>query len=363
MTDSPDATFPCSQCGAKLEFAPGTESLVCPYCGAANDIEPSIESVVEFDFHAFLARAGSESPTIERLVVKCAACAAEMTFAPDVVADECPYCGTPIVSQAASTKSIRPHALLPFAIDRKRARDLYGKWLHGLWFAPNALKKYAREEHGLDGVYVPFWTYDADTTTRYRGLRGDDYWDTVQVSVVRDGKHRTETRRVRKTRWRPASGTVRVPFDDVLVLASRSLPRDKAEALEPWDLPSLVSYDDRYLSGFRCESYQVGLEEGFERAAQIMDGTIRAAIRRDIGGDHQQINWLSTRHDDVTFKHVLLPVWISAYRFRDKVFRFLVNARTGEVQGERPWSWIKIAFAALAAAAVAGGVWLVARGG
>ncbi|MBV9774716.1 MAG: hypothetical protein JO040_12240, partial [Gemmatimonadetes bacterium] len=72
----------------------------------------------------------------------------------------------------------------------------------------------------------------------------------------------------------------------------------------------------------------------------------------DIGGDEQRIHSTDTRYDDVTFKHILLPVWISAYRYREKVYRRLVNARTGEVQGERPWSWIKIALLVLFVAAL-----------
>jgi hypothetical protein len=154
---------------------------------------------------------------------------------------------------------------------------------------------------------------------------------------------------VTRTRWSAASGTVFNRFDDVLVVASRSLPPAQADALPPWDLAGLVPYRDEYLSGFRAESYQVGLPEGFAKAKTVMEAEIREAVCRDIGGDHQQIQSLQTRHDKTTFKHILLPIWISSYRYGDRTYRFLVNARTGEVQGERPWSWIKIALAAIAA--------------
>jgi len=131
-------------------------------------------------------------------------------------------------------------------------------------------------------------------------------------------------------------------FNDVLVLASHSLPKGYAEELEPWDLQNLVPYQDEYLSGFQAESYQLDLPQGFEVAKTIMADYIAVLIRQDIGGDHQRISSMDTRYAGVTFKHTLLPVWISAYRFHDRTFRFLVNARTGEVQGERPYSWVKI---------------------
>jgi hypothetical protein len=138
------------------------------------------------------------------------------------------------------------------------------------------------------------------------------------------------------------------------VLASKSLPRKYANLLEPWDLKNLIAYADDYLSGFRAESYQVGLAEGFEIAKQVMDEGIRASIRRDIGGDHQRIHSVKTQHDNVTFKHLLLPVWMSAYEYRNKIYRILINARTGEIQGERPYSIGKIIFAVLCALAAIG---------
>jgi len=204
------------------------------------------------------------------------------------------------------------------------------------------------ERSEINGVYMPCWTYDSDTTTRYTGQRGDDYWVTESYTVHVNGRSERRTRQVRKTRWSYASGTVSEHFDDVLVLASRSLPKGYAEALEPWDLRNLVPYQDEYLSGFQAESYQLDLPQGFEAAKVIMADQIAMLVRRDIGGDHQQIDSMDTRYAGVTFKHTLLPVWISAYRFHKRTFRFLVNARTGEVQGERPYSWIKITLLVLA---------------
>jgi len=211
-------------------------------------------------------------------------------------------------------------------------------------------------------MYVPYWTYDSDTTSFYRGQRGEHYWETQHYTTRQNGKTVHKTRRVRKTRWYPASGTVWGSFDDVLVLASNSLPRKYTEKLEPWDLHNLVPYKDEYLSGFRAESYHVDLADGFEYARGIMDVQIRRLVRRDIGGDEQRISSVRTQYDRITFKHILLPIWISAYRYKNTTYRFLVNGRTGEVQGERPWSWVKImllVIGLLALVAVAFGVFSV----
>jgi len=356
--------FPCAQCGAKVEFAPGTDSLVCPYCGHRTEIPSSKDGIEERDFVdgiADLTQQARAAQTEEVQSVSCSSCAALVEPPRSAEAFPCPYCGSSIVTTARSQRLIKPQAVLPFKVPRDRALSLFRAWIKKLWFAPSSLKKLARVQDRLQGLYAPYWTYDADTVSRYTGQRGDNYTVTRTRTVMRNGKPTTERYQATEIRWRPASGTVSRAFDDVLVVGSRSLPRDLAEELEPWDLGNLVSYADEYLSGFIAERYQVDLEEGWGRAAERMDEVIRGDVRRDIGGDHQRITTLHTRHSGVTYKHVLLPMWICSYRYKEKIYRFLVNARTGEVQGQRPWSWVKITLAAIAAAAVAYFIYVMSR--
>lgn len=336
--------FPCDSCGAKVEFAPGKDALECPYCGSVTHIPVSEAELVE---HAFDEMSDAEehlgegADTEEVTSVQCESCAALVEPLPTHEAFPCPYCGSSIVARERSQRLIKPQAVLPFRVPREDALQQFRRWVRTRWFAPNALKKLARVEDRLKGLYAPYWTYDADTVTRYTGRRGEEY----TVSVTRNGKRTTETR----VRWYPASGVVSRQFDDMLVVGSASLPQTLAEELEPWDLDNLAGYQDEYLSGFTAERYQIDVRSGWVRARQRMAAVIQGDIRRDIGGDRQQITSMQTDHSAITFKHVLLPMWICSYRYKEKVFRFLVNARTGEVQGERPWSWIKIALAVIAA--------------
>jgi DNA-directed RNA polymerase subunit RPC12/RpoP len=338
--------FPCSKCGGKLEFAPGTRSLTCPYCGTLNEIDGGDVPVEERDFVAAIQSLKDAAPLVQRLVVKCDACAAEMERPPNVTSFSCPFCGSNIVATASAATLIKPWGVLPFLVKREQADSKFRAWLRSRWFAPNALKREGLLDERISGVYVPAWTYDADTVTPYTGQRGDAYYVTVG-----SGKNR---RTVRRIRWTSVSGVVRHDFDDVVVLASRSLPTDKADRLEPWDTDSVVPYKDDYLAGFKAECYTIGVEDGFVRAQGIMTDYIEGLIRSEIGGDEQRITSMHVSYNHITFKHLLLPVWISAYRFRQRVYRFLVNARTGEVQGERPYSWIKITLAVLLGLAVIG---------
>ena len=229
-------------------------------------------------------------------------------------------------------------------VDRRRAQDSFRNWVRKLWLAPNDLKRYAQSDAGLTGIYLPFWTYDAWSSSDYAGERGDDFNRSESYSAESSsGGSETRTRTVKETRWTAVSGHIDKFHNDVLVMASRTLPADIAGATERWDLMKLVPYKPEFVSGFQAEAYQVGLKDGFPTARATIEGQIASAIRSEIGGDHQRIHAVNTRYSDVKFKHVLLPVWISAYRYRDKPYRFIINGQTGEVSGQSPKSAWKIA--------------------
>jgi LSD1 subclass zinc finger protein len=340
----------CKNCGSKLTFAPGLDSLKCQNCGTVNEIKMKDEVIEEIDFLSFINKQKDTAPMQQVTTIKCNSCGAETTFEPNVVSQSCAFCASPLVVSSGSTHSvIQPKSVLPFKVTDKEGTDLFQKWLKGLWFAPNDLKKYARQKGKLAGMYLPYWTYDADARTHYSGERGDNYEE--EESYTND-KGESDTRTVTKTAWTSVSGHVRDVFDDVLVVASKSLPESYVDKLEPWDLNNLAPFDPQYITGFKTESYQVDVKDGFETAKVKMEEVIRGTIRKDIGGDQQRIHSMQTQYDDITFKHILLPIWLSAYRYNDKVYRFMINARTGEVQGERPWSWIKVTLAILALIAV-----------
>jgi predicted RNA-binding Zn-ribbon protein involved in translation (DUF1610 family) len=345
--------FPCKECGAFLVFKPGTTHLKCEYCGTDNVIETSSEAIEELDFERFLTSEVAVAEKQQVAVVKCSSCGSESSLKPNVTSDFCPFCGTAlIVSSGSLCSQIKPKSLLPFKVEQKIGFQKFKTWLKGLWFAPNDLMKFADNIERLTGMYIPYWTYDCKTHSTYTGERGDNYYVSETYTAVENGRNVTRTRQVQKIRWQYAGGDVNNSFDDLLVISSHSLPENYTRELEPWELTSLVPFNEKYLSGFRTETYQVDVKEGFEKAKQLMEGVIRASICQDIGGDHQRIHSVNTTYRNITFKHVLLPIWLSAYRYKDKVYRFMVNGWTGEVQGERPWSWIKITLAILAALAV-----------
>lgn len=342
--------FPCDNCGGDMRFDPGDEQLICDHCGNTETLRRSAPGgIQEIDIRQGLDSASRDAEVEETRVLSCPNCAAQVEFDPAIHAAECPFCATPVVTDTGTSRHIKPAAVGPFVLEERQAHDAMDNWLGGLWFAPNGLQKYARKGQKMNGVYVPFWTIDAQTDTAYRGQRGDTYY--VTQTVMRDGK---PTRvQVPKIRWSRRSGRVARFFDDVLILASTSLPKRHTDALEPWDLAGLAPYAPQYLAGFRAEAYSVDLENGLTEARARMDAVIQRDVRMDIGGDQQRIEALDTKLSHVTFKHVLLPVWVAAYKYRGQSYRFVVNGQSGRVQGERPYSAIKITLAVVAALIVA----------
>ncbi|MDA5093495.1 TFIIB-type zinc finger domain-containing protein [Aliiroseovarius sp. KMU-50] len=344
--------FPCDQCGADLRFDPDRGALTCDHCGFQAPLREAAPKgqLAELDYTRALNDALPEAETEETRATTCPNCAAVFEFDAEIHAAECPFCATPVVTDTGMHRQIKPKGVAPFVLSEEAARDAMTNWLGRLWFAPNGVKEYARKGRRMAGIYVPYWTFDADTRTAYSGQRGDDYY--VERTVMVDGKR--ETRRQRKTRWSSRSGRVARFFDDVLVLASKGLPRRDTEALAPWDLSQLEPYHPEFLAGFQAEGYTVELAEGFGEARAYMDRVILRDVKFDIGGDRQRVQSLDTTVSDVTFKHVLLPVWLAAYKYRGKTYRFVVNGQTGRVKGERPYSAMKIAIAVVLGLIVAG---------
>lgn len=343
--------YPCSSCGADLLFEPKDGFLTCPYCGHKQAIAESAEPVEEQSYEEHLRIRPDQMATLAAgaLEVQCQSCGAKSIFTPPEVAGRCDFCGVQIVAQPKSADPIlTPGGVLSFVVTQQQATSELRHWLSTRWFAPNSLKYFAQPD-AIQGIYIPFWTYDTHTTTNYEGHRGEYYYVT-ETYTERDsqGREVQRTRQVRHTRWYPTSGTVTGSYDDVLIPATLSLSPERLTSLEPWDLEALRSYDPAYLSGFKAQRYQVDLAGGFERAKQAIAPAIEGDVRSDIGGDEQMIESLSTHYSDVTFKHLLLPVYAGAYRYNGKLYQIMVNGRTGEIQGERPYSFWKIALLVLA---------------
>ena len=327
----------CPSCGVALVFMPEAGTLKCPSCGCEVKGEKAAADAAgeEKDLLALLG--GEElNEEAEEITIKCPSCGAETALPANQVAGFCRYCKSPIVASSRARKSIRPQGILPFAVTEEDARAAFRKWRDGLWFAPNRLKD-AQVLDRLEGFYTPVWTFDFKTCTSYVGSRGVDY--TVREKGS-DGKMRSRT----KTRWHYVTGTVDDIFDDILVYARSNDSQELMETLAPWDVTSSQNYHEDIVRGFVEESYDVPIRTGLSEARNKADSVIEQSIRRDIGGDRQRILSKSVSYSDLTYKLLLLPFWVTRYTYGGKEYLYVVNGRSGKMNGQRPWSGWKLTF-------------------
>jgi predicted RNA-binding Zn-ribbon protein involved in translation (DUF1610 family) len=334
----------CPDCGGDLAWDARRLAFACPYCGTVVGNEapaPGIDPNLEHDLLAALANPQLEASGIAERELVCQSCQAVTVFDPKVVAQRCEFCGSPsIVAREQVGDAILPQAVLPFIVAESAVRDALRKWYGSRWFAPNRLKKAALTDT-LKGVYLPYWTFDAQVHAQWQAESGEHHYTG------------TGNNRKRHTRWRWTSGQVSQHFDDVLVCGSIGAHEALLRGIEPFPtLTDLKPYAEEYLRGWVVERAQRQLPE----ATQVNEAEIRARIEalcaRAVPGDTHRNLRVEMQLQDRRFKHVLLPVWLVSYTFGSKSYQVLANGHTGKLAGEHPWSWIKIALAVMAAVAV-----------
>jgi predicted RNA-binding Zn-ribbon protein involved in translation (DUF1610 family) len=341
-------TYPCTNCGGQLEFDIALQKLKCPNCGNVQDIiEDAGRVTAEQDFQAAVARLHAQSATegpqvVGEKEVVCQNCGGHTTFSGTLTSTRCPYCATPIQRDDVHDAPARlpVDGVLPFSVDQKKARESLEAWINNRWFAPSEFKKY-KQTGSFASVYASYFTYDAETDTWYEGRRGEEY----TVTVGSGDKAHTETR----VNWYDVSGQVHNSFDDITVLANDGFDRDKVTALEPWPTQQAKPFSAEYVAGHLSRTYDRDVEACLGEARQRMDAEIDGTIRSDIGGDRQDVNRKDTTVQSLTFKHLLLPIWLLTVVYAGRPFQVFINGITGEVQGQRPWSRVKIAVAVVLA--------------
>ena len=169
------------------------------------------------------------------------------------------------------------------------------------------------------------------------------------------------TKRVRKTRWYPAAGQVSGFVDDTLIKASHQKAGRIPSKIAFWDLKKLQPFNSGFLSGFVTEKYTIPLNDGHLQSKEVAKGIAETWCRRDIGGDTQRVLSMDMKLSEETFKHILLPVYVSAYRYSGKEYNFFINGENGQISGTRPYSFWKIFFTVLAVIAVIGVIVLLSK--
>lgn len=328
-------SYVCANCGGGIRYDISRRQLICASCGTPapfklNDVPPRE--------HPYTAQAVSASRTTgrqqaETQEITCQNCGAQVMFSAHQTATSCPMCGSAHIAAAKQAEGIPPDGIIPFKVDQYQAQELFRKWVRSRWFAPNSLKK-SYQEGKLTPVYLPYWTFDAQAQANYQGRGG-------RVRHVRRGKQSYTT-----VDWFPVSGTVRENFDDIQICASANAQRKLAGEIQPFGTSrGCEPYDVAYLAGAQAEHYAVQLDDGYRQAQGQMEAALESAATNQIlarGFQQASVTRLNPSFTNVTYKQVLLPVWLAAFTQGGKSWHYAINGETGKVSGERPYSAVKI---------------------
>jgi predicted RNA-binding Zn-ribbon protein involved in translation (DUF1610 family) len=342
-------TFICQSCGGIMKFSINKQKFECGACKTEYDLETLSDTVKENDFNQYHEREKATSPFQGMAVAACQNCGMEISFTESQFSTTCPMCGSTQVASAKQSAGIPPDGVIPFKVDKQDAQKKFRAWAKSLWFAPNDFKnKYA--EGGLAGMFLPFWTYDAYALSRYTGRGGKN-----RKEKDKDGKERTVTD------WTNVSGFVNASFDDIQICASNK--ESNIRGILPYGTTTNTKpFSTGYMSGYYAEVYKIKADTGFESAKKIMENKLRSLADKDIrrkGYDKSDVQSLSTKYSGVTYKHVLLPLWSSAFGYNGKTYGYLINGETGKVSGSRPYSMITIGLAGLGFVAAVAGAYLM----
>ena len=333
----------CPSCGGLLNFSPETGGLVCPYCGYTEQIQHG-DATCELDLESAESVENCDWGEKKKSVI-CESCGAELIFDELEIASKCPYCDSNLVTEEGAPDTMAPGGVCPFKITKKDAGNRFVKWIKGKLFCPSKAKKAAKARE-FTGVYLPYWTFDADTYSSYSAR----YSKTRTRRV--NGKTQTYTT------WHSTFGHYNRSFDDVQIAGSERYDASMLKKIEPFDTENNVAYKPEYVAGFGAERYSVGIRDAWERAKAFIKSILRSEITGKIRSEHAAsgVSSLSvdTSYENTTYKYLLVPVWISSYKYNGKIYSFMVNGRTGKVGGKYPISpWRVLAAILLGLAVIA----------
>ncbi|MEZ4381859.1 MAG: hypothetical protein R3A79_10940 [Nannocystaceae bacterium] len=290
----------------------------------------------------------------------CESCGSQVQVEAHLRTTTCPYCASPaVIERPRGGGRPQPTFVLAFILPNEAALAAARRWVRRAWLAKEAFRK-AKVE-ALRGIYVPAYLFSAAAHADYTAQIGENYQETYTTT---DSKGRTVTRTRTKTEWHTLSGRYAAYVSDVVVTASRGIPNDELEGIEPFDLRALHRYSPRLLSGWIAEEASMAAAECRQLAIDEALAEVQQRIARMLPGDKQRGLQVSAKLDALDQELVLVPVWVLPVRWGEapeQVVRVLVNGQSGAVFGKAPRSWVKIIALVLVIAGLIVGGWLLGQ--
>lgn len=328
--------FKCPQCGGVTAYNAQDGGLTCTYCGY---YEPPPKTAVgkqaqEFEFTVETMARAAHGWGEGRKELECQSCGSIASLPLDSLTYTCAFCGSnKVIQRQASQDRLRPRFLVPFKVDAAACHNLTRQWMGSSWMTPASLKNLARVAD-FNGVYLPYWTFDSVTSAAWKAEVG--HTRTERYRQGGEWKERTVVD------WRWESGQVSLEIDDLVVPGTLRLSKVLLERLKGFDLGDLTPYDPQFLAGLQARAYDLPLEQAWEIAREKMrDSTRQACIAQASTGQVRNFS-MNLDFSAESWRYVLLPIYVAAYRYQGQPFQVMVNGQTGAVAGQRPVDWTRV---------------------
>jgi DNA-directed RNA polymerase subunit RPC12/RpoP len=315
---------PCPACGAPVEPL----DKFCPACGTPRDVKPAQPAALD-----------------QKKYFRCQNCGSEVAKDPDHRSYVCPFCDSTYVVEFSPSETGRqpPEFVIGFAVTPEDALEKFRQWIKdNSWFRPGDLAV-ALVADKLRGIYLPFWSFSMLAESTWTSRVGE-HWYRTETYTTTDSKGNTttHTRTITETEWWPLSGRHHSYYSGYLVSGSRGLPQGEALRIQPFQLPALRRYEPYFLAGWLSEEYSVPAEAALKICQDEFYRREQGNISAFQPGDTHADVRVNTIFRDVSSDLCLLPVYVLSYKYKEKLFRFLVNGQTGKMAGDKPLSWRRI---------------------
>jgi DNA-directed RNA polymerase subunit RPC12/RpoP len=341
--------YQCPTCGGYLRFDITKRVVLCDYCGYSKPASRELnaqDTEQAIDFVLPTTRAHLWAEAQQR--VACQNCGSISLIPPGQRSNRCPYCGSNrLVDSNEQIELIDPHAILVMQIDQIQAAEHIRKWLGSGLFTPDDLADKTKIKN-LSPAYYPFWAFNGILEIPWR----------CEVNESNNNQQH----------WVLRSGTEFEFFDDILIPGHRELSDTAFASIEPFPLEEAKPFSPEILVGWTALSYDLALSDASLKARQHVIERARRNLYHKIepGREKRNLDYGAGKWSGITFKNILLPLWVSTFNYRGKKYRVLVNGVTGKVGGERPRDRLKIVLSilfvlALISLVLLGVYWLTLR--
>lgn len=319
--------FSCPQCNATTAYCAENGGLTCTYC---HYFEPPPHQTVgkdaeEFELNDEIIERLAHGWGVERKELTCNRCGAQTTLAPDMLTHSCPFCGSNhVIQQKAAQDILRPRFLIPFSVTQEECLRNTAVWLENSWMLPPDLKKMARVAD-FTAIFIPFWTIDmlANATWRFEIMEKDSTND--------------------ESKWVWHTGEYSIRFDDLLYSGTDKISSTLIRKLRSFNLNKLVPYNASYLAGTQAQAYDIPLNTTWLKAQQKMRKAMDEAARRKTGLVPRNFS-MSIKFEEEKWRYILVPIYLTTYRYNNRVWQIIVQGDNGKVVGQRPVDWKFVGF-------------------